>query len=115
MGRTTMTAATNPPRADRGEPDLRLPDHRQELRPVPPPLRVIGAAAGAVGGAIIALVYLVAAPLIALATGAGQILMEVRDNAVRPRPFTGARHGFPFLDPPPPAPAQPVEADETEH
>ncbi len=110
-----MSAASNPPRTDRGEPDLRLPDHRQEIRPLPAPLRVIGAAAGAVGVAIIALVYLIGAPLIAFVTGAGQILMEVRDNAVRPRPFIGARHGFPFLDPPPPSPAPPVEADETEH
>lgn len=110
-----MTAATNPPHTDRGEPDLRLPDHRHEERPVSAPVRVIGAAAGAAAGAIITLVYLIGAPLIAFVTGTGQILMEVRDNAARPRPFIGARHGFPFLDPPPPAPAQPVEADETEH
>lgn len=32
------------------------------------------------------------------ATGAWQIWMAVRENAVRPRPFVGARHGFPFLD-----------------
>jgi hypothetical protein len=30
-----------------------------------------------------------------------QILLEVRETAVRPRPFLGARHGFPFLDPHP--------------
>jgi hypothetical protein len=110
-----MSASSNPTHTDRGEPDLRLPDHRQEMRTLPAPLRVVGAAAGAVGAAIIALVYLIGAPLIAFVTGAGEILMEVRDNAVRPRPFVGARHGFPFLDPPPPAPAQPVEANDTEH
>lgn len=109
-----MSAASNPTRTDRSEPDLRLPDHRQEIRPVPAPLRVVGAAVGAVGVAIIALIYLVGAPLVAFVTGVGQILMEVRDNAVRPRPFIGARHGFPFLDPPPPEPVQPAEADETE-
>ena len=108
-----MNAATNPSHTDRVEPDLQLPDHRHEVRTVPTPLRVVGAAAGAVGGAIIALVYLIGAPLVALAIGAGQILMEVRDNAVRPRPFVGARHGLPFLDPPPPPPVQPAEADDT--
>ncbi len=110
-----MSASSNPTHTDRGEPDLRLPDHRQEIRTLPAPLRVVGATAGAVGAAIIALVYLIGAPLIAFVTGAEEILMEVRDNAVRPRPFVGARHGFPFLDPPPPAPAQPVEANDTEH
>ena len=108
-----MNAATNPTHTDRAEPDLRLPDHRHEVRAVPTPLRVVGAAAGAVGVAIIALVYLIGAPFVALAIGAGQILMEVRDNAVRPRPFVGARHGLPFLDPPPPPPVQPAEADDT--
>ena len=79
---------------------------------MPTPLRVVGVAAGAVGVAIIALVYLVGAPFVAVATGAGQILMEVRDNAVRPRPFVGARHELPFLDPPPPPPVPPAEADD---
>ena len=109
-----MTAATNPSHTDRAEPDLRLPDHRHEARTVPAPLRVVGTAAGAVGGAIIALVYLIGAPFVVLAIGTGQILMEVRDNAVRPRPFVGARHGLPFLDPPPPPPRLPAEADDTE-
>ena len=109
-----MTAATNPSHTDRAEPDLRLPDHRHEVRTMPTPLRVVGAAAGAVGVAIIALVYLVGAPFVAVATGAGQILMEVRDNAVRPRPFVGARHGLPFLDPPPSPPVPPAEANDAE-
>jgi len=109
-----MTAATNPAPTDGGEPDLRLPDHRHNMSALPAPLRVVGAAAGAVGVAIIALIYLVGAPLVAFVTGAGQILMEVRDNAVRPRPFVGTRHGLPFLDPPPPPPVQSAEADDTE-
>lgn len=109
-----MTAATNPSHTDRPEPDLQLPDHRHQMNALPAPLRVVGAAAGAVGVAIIALVYLIGAPFLAFATGASQILMEVRDNAVRPRPFVGARHGLPFLDPPPPPPVQPAEADDTE-
>lgn len=109
-----MSSMTQHMHTDRGEPDLRLPDHRQEIRRAPTPIRVIGAAGGAVGVGLVALVYLVGAPLIALATGFVQILMEVRDNAVRPRPFLGARHGLPFLDPPVPAATVLTENDETE-
>ena len=61
-------------------------------------MRLIGAVGGTIGMAVIALVYLISAPLVAFATGVSQILLEVRENAVRPRPFLGARHGFPFLD-----------------
>lgn len=64
------------------------------------PVHLLGAAAGAVGVAVVAVIYLIGAPLVALATGTVQIAMEVRDNAVRPRPFVGARHGLPFLDVP---------------
>ncbi len=113
-----MSSMTRPLHDDRGQPDLRLPDHRQEIRRAPAPVRVVGAAAGAVGVGIVALVYLVGAPFIALGTGFVQILMEVRDNAVRPRPFLGARHGLPFLDPPAPPqsppPAAPADIDEAE-
>ena len=63
--------------------------------------------------AVIALVYLLGAPLVAVATGLGQILLEVRENALRPRPFLGARHGFPFLDPSPVALAE-MPSDDTE-
>ena len=95
-----MSATTHTPHIDRGEPDLQLPDHRHVVqRRLPAPVRALGAATGAVGMALIALVYLIGAPLVAVATGVSQILLEVRETAVRPRPFLGARHGFPFLDP----------------
>jgi hypothetical protein len=97
-----MNTTTPNPQVDLGEPDLQLPDHRQVVqRRLPAPVRALGAAAGAVGTALIALVYLIGAPLLAIATGVSQILLEVRETAVRPRPFLGARHGFPFLDPHP--------------
>ncbi len=96
-----MNTTTHTQHIDLGEPDLQLPDHRQVVqRRLPAPLRALGAAAGAVGMALMALVYLIGAPVVALATGVSQILLEVRETAVRPRPFLGARHGFPFLDPP---------------
>ena len=38
--------------------------------------------------------------------------METRDTLRRPRPFVGARHGLPFLDPP--APEAPPEAEPEE-
>jgi hypothetical protein len=94
--------------------DLRLPDHRQEMATVRGPVRVLGAAAGALGVGIVALIYLVGAPIVAFVTGVGQIAMEIRDNAVRPRPFVGARHGLPFLDPPAAQPSRDGDADETE-
>lgn len=97
-----MTTTSRPAQTNLGERDLQLPGHRQVAqRPLPAPLRIIGAACGALGMALIAIVYVVGAPVIALTTGIGQILSEVRENAARPRPFVGARHGFPFLDPPP--------------
>lgn len=88
-------------RESRSEPDLRLPDHRQDDgRRAGAFVHAVGAVAGAIGVGLVALVYLVGAPFIALATGTAQIVVDIRDNAVRPRPFVGARHGFPFLDPP---------------
>lgn len=98
-----MSTTTPPTPADRAEPDLRLPGHRQEAaRRVPTPIRIVGAVGGAIGVSLVAAVYLIGAPLVALATGCGQIMLEIRENAVRPRPFLGARHGLPFLDPPKP-------------
>ncbi len=97
---------------DREQRDLRLPDHRHEDTRSSAVVRVLGAVAGAVGVTIVAAIYLVGAPIVALVTGTGQILMEIRDNALRPRLFVGARHGMPFLDPAPPAP--PAEPDTTE-
>jgi hypothetical protein len=97
-----MSATTPTPHIDLGDPDLQLPEHGQVVqRRLPAPARALGAAAGAVGTALMALVYLIGAPLVATATGVSQILLEVRETAVRPRPFLGARHGFPFLDPRP--------------
>lgn len=96
-----MSATTHSTHIDLGEPDLQLPEHRPLVqRRLPVPVRALGAAAGAVGMALMALVYLIGAPFLAVATGVSQILLEVRETAVRPRPFLGARHGFPFLDPP---------------
>lgn len=78
------------------------------------PIQIIGAAAGAVGVALIAAIYLIGAPLIALGTGIAQIASEIRENAVRPRPFLGARHGLPFLDPPNTTAAATAATDEAE-
>ena len=95
-------------------PDLRLHDPRTEMRRASGPVRMLGAAAGAVGVGLVAAAYLIAAPFIALGTGIMQIAMDIRDNAVRPRPFTGAAHGFPFLDPPPAqaATSEPVDEED---
>ena len=49
-----------------------------------------------IGAALLALV----SPLIALWAGLVRVLTETRETAVRPRPFIGRIHGFPFLDPP---------------
>lgn len=91
--------------------DLRLPS--QEADHEPPgrrgPLSWVLIAVNAVGVAVVMLVMLVVTPLVAMGTGLWQIGMETRDTAVRPRPFVGARHGFPFLDPP--APEPPAEAE----
>lgn len=94
-----MNATTHTSRPESG-----LADPRRGVRRTSGPLATIGAAAGAFGVGVVALIYLVGAPFVAMATGVGQIMMEVRDNAVRPRPFVGARHGLPFLDPPSPPP-----------
>jgi hypothetical protein len=109
-----MNSATNHTHTDAIDRDLRLPDHRQEVQTARGPLRLFGALAGAAGVGIVALIYLIGAPIVAFITGVGQIAMEIRDNAVRPRPFVGARHGLPFLDPPVPAPATATDTDETE-
>lgn len=108
-----MSSATNHTRTESTERDLRLPDHRQETRAARGPVRMLGAIGGAVGVGIVALIYIIGAPVVALITGIGQIAMEIRDNAVRPRPFVGARHGLPFLDPPA-SPPTTTEADDTE-
>jgi hypothetical protein len=68
-------------------------------------------AVNAVAVTIVMLVYLVISPFVALGTGLWQIGMEVRETALRPRPFVGARHGFPFLDPKPPAVHEPSETE----
>ena len=90
---------------------LRLPsqeaDHQLSPRRGPATWLLIGV--NAVGVAVVMTAVVVVSPLVAMGTGLWEIGMEVRDTAVRPRPFVGARHGFPFLDPPP-APA-PVEAE----
>lgn len=110
-----MSAGTHHPATSLGEPDLQLPEHRREAqRLLPAPLRLIGAAGGTIGMALIALAYLIAAPLVALGTGVSQILLEIRENAVRPRPFLGARHGFPFLDPSPVPAVVEMPSDDTE-
>lgn len=94
-----MSTTVHPTRPEGSTPDRQLPGHRFETRHSSRPLRVLGAAAGALGMSVVAALYLIAGPLVGLATGAWQICMEVRENAVRPRPFVGARHGLPFLDP----------------
>ena len=53
---------------------------------------------------VAAALYLLVSPLIALATGLVRIVLEIRDTAVRPRPFVGARPGLPGRDRPSPAP-----------
>jgi hypothetical protein len=62
------------------------------------PLEVVARAVAGVGVVVVMGLYIVVSPLIALGTGLAQIITEVRDTMVRPRPFVGARHGFPFLD-----------------
>jgi hypothetical protein len=68
-------------------------------------------AVNAVAVAAVMLVYLIVSPIVAMGTGLWQIGMEIRETAIRPRPFVGARHGFPFLDPQPTAPAAEAEAE----
>ena len=94
--------------------DLRLPDHRHERTTTRGPRQIVGAAAGAVGVALIAAIYLIGAPLIAIWTGCVQIVSEIRENAMRPRPFQGTRHGLPFLDPPNTTAAATAATDEAE-
>jgi hypothetical protein len=68
-------------------------------------------ALNAVAVALIAVICLVLSPIIAMGTKLWEILTKIRDTAVRPRPFVGAKHGFPLLDPPPaPRPAAEPEA-----
>ncbi|MEW6582963.1 MAG: hypothetical protein AB1416_09400 [Actinomycetota bacterium] len=72
----------------------------------------VGRTLSGVGVVLAVLVVVVASPVIALVTKLGDVALEVRDAFVRPRPFTGARHGMPFLDPaPPPRPASPDPPD----
>jgi hypothetical protein len=94
---------------------LRLPsqDEHAEMR-VPRPLRYLIIAANAVVVGLLGLLLVIASPFIALGTGFWGVLTDIRDTALRPRPFVGARHGFPFLDPPKAAPQpQAEEAEET--
>lgn len=109
-----MSAATDHTNAGAIERDLRLPDHQQGVEPADGRFRMVGALAGAIGVGIVAVIYLIGAPIVAFVTGVGQIAMEIRDNAVRPRPFVGARHGLPFLDPPESRPVTVEAMDETE-
>jgi hypothetical protein len=95
------------------EESLRLPsfDEHPEGRP----LGVLGWVAmslNAVAVAVVALLYLLISPLVALATGFWSVVTETRDTVVRPRPFVGADHGLPFLDPAPPPPPPPPPPDE---
>ncbi len=110
-----MSTTIHSRHGDEAQPDLRLPDHRREPeQAVPAPLRVLGAICGAAMAAVVAVIFLVMSPLVGLAAGAGRIMMEVRENAARPRPFVGARHGFPFLDPPVRAATEPPTTAQKE-
>jgi len=84
---------------------LRLPSQEadHQLPRSRGPFTWILIALNAVAVGIVMLVYLLISPIVALGTWLWQIGAEVRDTAMRPRPFVGARHGFPFLDPRPPA------------
>jgi hypothetical protein len=80
--------------------DSSVPGHPQS-RPTPAPLRVVARTLGGVGVVVIMAAYVAISPVITLLTGMAEILTEVRETLLRPRPFVGARHGFPFLDRPP--------------
>ena len=73
------------------------------------PLAVVAMTINAIVVAVVMGLYLIASPVLAMATGLWEVLAEIRDTAVRPRPFVGARHGMPFLDPPVAAPAPAAE------
>lgn len=64
--------------------------------------QLMGRVVAAVGVVVGVVLYLVVGPLIALGTGFLGFVAEIRDGVTRPRPFRGARHGFPFLDRRPP-------------
>jgi hypothetical protein len=99
-------------RSPSGPGSLRLPSQDLSNRAMSPtgPVRYVVMSLNAVAVALIALVCLVLSPIIAMGTGLWELLTEIRDTAVRPRPFVGAKHGFPFLDPP----AAPTPAAEPE-
>jgi hypothetical protein len=92
---------------------LRLPSQEadHQLPRARGPFTWILIALNAVAVGLVMVVYLVIAPLVALGTGLWQIVMEVRETAMRPSPFVGARHGFPFLDPRPPEPQKASEPE----
>jgi hypothetical protein len=86
-------------------------DERSAPSPTPAPpsaggggglRRLIGMLIAGPAVAVGAALYVIVSPLVSLAAGAVEILAQVRDTIVRPRPFVGARHGLPFLDPAPP-------------
>jgi hypothetical protein len=85
---------------------LRLPSQEadHQLPRSRGPFTWILIALNAVAVGVVMVLVLLISPIVALGTGLWQIAMDVRDTAMRPRPFVGARHGFPFLDPPPAAP-----------
>jgi hypothetical protein len=107
-----MSTRLQPSPRDQHDVDRQLPGHRVELRRISGPLRLIGTTAGAIGMAVIAALYVIGGPVVGLVTGGWQIVMEVRENAARPRPFVGARHGLPFLDPDVPAPPTEISMDD---
>jgi len=109
-----MSSMTQHMQPDTGGPDIRLPDHRRQIRESPAPVRAVGATVGASGVAVVATAYLVAAPFVAMWTGFVRIVTEVHENAVRPRQFVGVRHGLPLLDPPVPAAVRSTENTDAE-
>ena len=62
------------------------------------PLQVLARAVTGLGIVVVMGLYVLVSPLIALGAGLAEVITEIRDTMVRPRPFVGARHGFPFLD-----------------
>ena len=76
-------------------------------------LRLVAAGISGFFGILAMALVLLLSPLITFFTGAVRLLAEIRDTAVRPRPFVGAVHGLPFLDPQPPAPAPADEVPAT--
>ena len=78
------------------------------------PLARLAHALTAVGVVVAMGLLLVVSPLIALYGLLADAVMDARDQVVRPRPFRGAPHGLPFLDPPPPSRTAPPETPDTD-